>query len=68
MDNDSGVGTQVMTGKVMGGKYPDIIVGNKKGTFVHVHEVKMVSDAEWEKAQPVVSTEPAKTDLLEQKK
>jgi len=27
-------------------------VGNKKGTFVHIHQVKKVSKQEWEKAQP----------------
>ncbi len=68
IDEDSGVGTQVMAGNVMGGKFPDIVVGNKKGTFVHVHETKSVSDAEWEAAQPKPVAVPAKTDLLEQKK
>ncbi len=68
VDNDSGVGTQVMAAKVMGGKYPDIVVGNKKGTFVHVHEVKMVSEEEWEKAQPKQVTTPVKPELLEPKK
>lgn len=37
VDNDSGVGTQVMAADVNGDKLPDIIVGNKKGTFVHLH-------------------------------
>ena len=27
-------------------------VGNKKGTYVHIHSVKKVSKEEWEKAQP----------------
>jgi hypothetical protein len=31
---------------------PDVIVGNKKGTFVHIHSVKTVGKEEWEKAQP----------------
>lgn len=51
-DNDSGVGTQVVAGDLNGDKLPDIVVGNKKGTFVHIHSVKKVSKAEWEKAQP----------------
>jgi hypothetical protein len=34
--DDSGVGTEVMAGDVNGDKRPDIIVGNKKGTFVHL--------------------------------
>ncbi len=52
VDNDSGVGTEVMVGFVSNKKYPDIIVGNKKGAFVFEHQVKSVSKATWEKAQP----------------
>ena len=52
IDGDSGVGTQVVTGDVNGDKKLDVIVGNKKGTFVLLHETKKVSKAEWEAAQP----------------
>jgi hypothetical protein len=52
IDNDSGIGTQVMAADVNGDKHPDIIVGNKKGAFVHLQQVKKVSKEEWEKAQP----------------
>src|SRR5436190_606834 len=52
IDNDSGVGTQVVAGYCRNKKYPDIVVGNKKGTFYIKHEVKKVSKAEWEAAQP----------------
>lgn len=52
VDDNSGVGTQVAVGDVNGDKLPDIIVGNKKGTFVFLHEAKKVSQEEWEKAQP----------------
>jgi len=52
IDDNSGVGTQVVVGDVNGDGLPDVIVGNKKGTFVHLHEKKSVSAAEWEKAQP----------------
>jgi len=52
IDNDSGIGTQVVAGDVNGDKLLDIVVGNKKGTFVHLHQVKQVSKEEWEKAQP----------------
>jgi hypothetical protein len=37
---------------VNGDKLPDVIVGNKKGTFVHIHGLKKATKEEWEKAQP----------------
>ena len=40
IDDNSGIGTQVVAADVNGDKLPDIIVGNKKGTFVHIHELK----------------------------
>jgi FG-GAP-like repeat len=40
VDTDSGVGTQVVVGHVQKGKYPDIVVGNKKGAFVFVHQTR----------------------------
>jgi hypothetical protein len=52
IDNDSGVGTQVVAGDMNGDKLPDVVVGNKKGTFVFIHEAKKVSREQWEKAQP----------------
>lgn len=54
VDDDSGVGTQVVATDVNADGLPDIVVGNKKGTFVHLHAAKKVSREEWEKAQPVV--------------
>jgi hypothetical protein len=38
IDDDSGVGTQVVAKAVDGNKIPSIVVGNKKGTFVFVPE------------------------------
>ncbi len=35
-DDDSGVGTQVAAADLNKDKRPDVIVGNKKGTFVHL--------------------------------
>ncbi len=52
IDNDSGVGTQVVVRDINGDGLPDVVVGNKKGTYVHLHSVKKVSKEEWEKAQP----------------
>jgi len=52
IDDQSGVGTQVVAGDVNGDGKPDIVVGNKKGTFVFLQERKSVSRADWEMAQP----------------
>jgi hypothetical protein len=34
------VGTQVVVGNIMNPQFPDIVVGNKKGTFLFTHEIK----------------------------
>jgi len=52
IDNNSGIGTQVVTGFVGNKKYPDVVVGNKMGTFVHLHSATKVKKSEWEAAQP----------------
>jgi hypothetical protein len=52
IDNNSGVGTQVVARDINGDGLPDIVVGNKKGTFVHLHEKTEASKEQWEKAQP----------------
>ena len=46
IDDDSGVGTQVVARPWSNPKYPDIVVGNKKGTFFFRHEVKRSTTAE----------------------
>lgn len=40
IDNDSGTGTQVVAWDVNGDNLPDVVVGNKKGTFVHIQKRK----------------------------
>ena len=61
IDNNSGVGTQVSVGDVSGDKWPDIIVGNKKGTFVLIQHAKEVDQKAWQAAQPKpVEAKPAK--------
>ena len=35
--DNSGVGTQVTAGDINGDGFPDVVVGNKKGAFVHEH-------------------------------
>ncbi len=52
IDDNSGIGTQVVAGDINGDKLPDVVVGNKKGTFVFLHEKRKVSKEEWEKALP----------------
>ena len=36
IDDDSGVGTQVVATDINGDGLPDVVVANKRGTFVHV--------------------------------
>lgn len=38
IDNNSGVGTQVVAGDINGDGRPDVVVGNKKGVFVLLQE------------------------------
>ena len=52
IDDDSGVGTEVMVGDLNGDKLPDILVGNKRGTFVFIHKTKDATKEEWDAAQP----------------
>lgn len=52
IDDNSGVGTQVVAGDINGDGLPDIVVGNKKGTFVQIHQKQTVSAKEWAEKQP----------------
>jgi putative membrane-bound dehydrogenase-like protein len=52
IDDDSGVGTQVVVGDVNADGLPDVLVGNKKGAFVHLQTRQTVTAEEWEKRQP----------------
>jgi hypothetical protein len=38
IDNDSGVGTQFSVADLNGDKKPDVVVGNKRGAFVHIQK------------------------------
>lgn len=53
LDADSGVGTQVTVADVNGDGMPDIIVGNKKGTFVSINQIKQFKPEEIEKMHDV---------------
>ncbi len=52
IDDASGVGMDIAVGDVDGDRRPDLCVANKRGVFVFRHEVRTVSRAEWEQAQP----------------
>lgn len=53
IDDDTGVGVQVVAGDVNGDRLPDVVVSNKKGTAVMLQERQAVSEAEWRQVQPV---------------
>lgn len=40
IDNNSGIGTQVLAGDINNDGLMDVVVGNKKGTFVHLQQKK----------------------------
>jgi putative membrane-bound dehydrogenase-like protein len=52
IDNDSGVGTQVVAGDVSGDGLTDVVVGNKKGSFLFLQRAETVDKLDWEAAQP----------------
>lgn len=52
IDGNSGIGTQVVAGNINKDKLPDVVVGNKRGTFVLLHKASKVSKSEYEAAQP----------------
>ena len=52
IDDNSGIGTQVVVGKINKDAYPDVVVGNKRGTFVLLHQVHKATQADYRKAQP----------------
>ena len=46
IDDNSGIGTEIAVGDVNNDHLPDIVVGNKKGTFVFLHKAKRVGKSE----------------------
>lgn len=52
IDFNSGVGVEVETGDLTGNGLVDIVVANKKGTFVFLHSVEEVGKEVWEFIQP----------------
>jgi hypothetical protein len=59
IDDQSGVGTQVVATDINGDGLPDTIVGNKRGTFVHLQQKKAVTREEWQAAQPARLSPPS---------
>ncbi len=59
IDDQSGVGTQVVATDINGDGLPDTIVGNKRGTFVHLQQKKTVTREEWQAAQPARLSPPS---------
>jgi len=53
-ENDYGVVfSQLTVGDLNGDEWPDVVVGNKKGTFALIHHVKPVDHEAWRRAQPI---------------
>ncbi|MAF67239.1 MAG: dehydrogenase [Planctomycetes bacterium] len=52
VDDDTGVGVQVVAGDVDGDGLIDVVVGNKKGTTVLFQQARRVSEEEWRAARP----------------
>lgn len=55
IDNNSGVGTQVVAGKVNKDNLPDVVVGNKRGTFVFLHKTRPARADEKPQIRPSAS-------------
>jgi hypothetical protein len=52
IDDNSGVGTQIIVAPCSNQNFPDLVVGNKRGTFYLQHSARKVTKPEWETAQP----------------
>ena len=52
IDDDSGIGTQVVARDLNDDGFPEVIVGNKKGVFVHRHTATPISEEEWVSWRP----------------
>ncbi|HEY6565543.1 MAG TPA: PVC-type heme-binding CxxCH protein, partial [Pirellulaceae bacterium] len=52
IDDNSGVGTQVVAGDLNHDEWPDLIVGNKMGAFALIHQVRSVNQETWRQWLP----------------
>lgn len=53
IDDQAGIGRQLVSGDLNGDGLLDLVVGNKNGAFVFIQKLRNVDREEWEKAQPV---------------
>ncbi len=53
IDDEAGIGRQLVSGDLNGDGLPDLVVGNKLGAFVFIQKVRTVDQKEWQTAQPV---------------
>lgn len=53
IDDEAGIGRRLVSGDINGDGLVDLVVGNKKGTFVFTQKRRSVDQQEWDAAQPV---------------
>ncbi len=58
IDDRSGVGTQLTVGDVTGDGHPDVVIGNKLGTYVMRQQRQTISAADYEDRRPVKRANP----------